>query len=275
MILVAGGTGRLGTALVSRLLDRGLDVRVLTRDPERAAHLGDGVQVVRGDVRDPTTLEPAVAGVSVVVSAVHGFAGPGRVSPASVDRDGNAHLVDAAGSVGADVVLMSLVGAAADSPIDLFRAKHDAETYLRAGPVPWTIIRATSFVELWAELLSKGIVFGRGDNPINFVAVDDVAAVVELAAAEGQYRGWVVEVGGPEDLTLNELVRVVQEITGSPRSARHLPRWFLRLAATFGQQPRVALARDTQDMTFAPPAAQLLGTRQTDVRTALTGTRPS
>lgn len=53
---------------------------------------------------------------------------------------------------------------------------------------------------------------------------------------------------------------------------RHIPRWFLKLAATIGQQPRVALALDTQDLTFKAPAAQLLGTRQTDVRSALTGT---
>lgn len=95
MILAAGGTGRLGTAVVQRLLARGCAVRVLTRDPERAAHLGHKVEVVRGDVRDPASLDDAVRGASVVVSAVHGFAGPGRVSPATVDRAGNRHLVAA------------------------------------------------------------------------------------------------------------------------------------------------------------------------------------
>ncbi len=64
-----------------------------------------------GDVRDPATLDAAVDGAEVVVSAVHGFAGPGRVTPASVDRAGNAHLVDAARRAGADVVLLSVVGA--------------------------------------------------------------------------------------------------------------------------------------------------------------------
>ena len=55
----------------------------------------------------------AVAGVEVVVSAVHGFVGPGGVSPATVDRDGNANLTDAAKAAGAGMVLMSIVGAAA------------------------------------------------------------------------------------------------------------------------------------------------------------------
>ena len=79
MILVAGGTGRLGTALVTRLAGRGVPVRVLTRDPARAAHLsGQRVEVVTGDVRDPASLAPAVRGAEVVVSASTGS--PGRAA---------------------------------------------------------------------------------------------------------------------------------------------------------------------------------------------------
>jgi NADH dehydrogenase len=191
-----------------------------------------------------------VRGASVVVSAVHGFAGPGRVSPATVDRAGNGHLIDIAAAAGADVVMMSLVGAAPDSTIDLFRAKHDAERHLRAGTTPWTIIRATSFVELWAELVSKGVVFGRGENPINFVAVDDVAALVETAVTDDRLRGQLVEIGGPGDLPFNELGAICRDLTGRPRTIRHVPRPVLRLAATFARQPRLALAMDTEDMTF-------------------------
>src|SRR5450631_3802228 len=116
MILLAGGTGRLGTVLAARLTGRGLAVRVLTRDPARAAHLAaQGAEIATGDVRDRPSLDPAVRGADVVVSAVHGFAGPGRVSPATVDFQGNVNLIDAARAAGAEVVLMSVVGAAADS----------------------------------------------------------------------------------------------------------------------------------------------------------------
>ncbi|MEO5680851.1 MAG: NAD(P)H-binding protein, partial [Acidimicrobiales bacterium] len=116
MILVAGGTGRLGTLVVERLLQGGLQVRVLTRDPTQAAPLGDRVSVTTGDVRDRRTLIPAFDGVEVVVSAVHGFVGPGGVSPASVDRDGNANLTDAAKAAGAELVLISGVGVTPDNP---------------------------------------------------------------------------------------------------------------------------------------------------------------
>ena len=195
-------------------------------------------------------------GVNVVVSAVQGFAGPGRVTPASVDRDGNANLVDAAVAAGADVVLMSVVGASAESPMELFRAKYAAEQHLRASGVPWTIVRATAFVELWSDIMAKPIVFGRGENPINFVSVDDVAAVVERAVTEPAWRGQVLEVGGPQNLTFNELAVLLQDVRGSGRKVRHVPRAVLRALAPLARQPRAGITMDTADMTFDAAAAR-------------------
>ncbi|HEY8837731.1 MAG TPA: NAD(P)H-binding protein, partial [Dehalococcoidia bacterium] len=153
MILVAGGTGTVGTRLVQRLLNRGLRVRVLSRDiarmPDRSRA---NLEVVEGDVRSRANVANAMTGVDTVVSAIHGFAGPGGVSPASVDRDGNANLIAAAAESNAAVVLMSMVGAAADSSMELARMKFAAEQRLRASGVPWTIVRATPFLETWIGL---------------------------------------------------------------------------------------------------------------------------
>jgi len=86
MILVAGGSGRLGTLIVRRLAARSLCVRVLTRDRKRTAHLEpDGVEVIEGDVRERSSVDGAMVGVSTVVSAIHGFGDIGHVSPASVE----------------------------------------------------------------------------------------------------------------------------------------------------------------------------------------------
>ena len=75
---------------------------MLTRDRRRTAHFeGSQVEVVEGDVRDGSSLGAAMAGVSTVVSAIHGFGDIGDVSPASVDRDGNRHLIDAAAAANA------------------------------------------------------------------------------------------------------------------------------------------------------------------------------
>ena len=268
MILVAGGTGRLGTLVVSQLAERGLEVRVLTRDPIRAAHLADvATEIATGDVRDRASIERAMDGVKTVVSAVHGFAGPGHVTPASIDRDGNANLVDTAGAAGADVVLMSVVGVAADSPMELFRAKNNAEEHLRASGAPWTIVRSTAFVELWAEIMEKPLVFGRGDNPINFVSVHDVAAVAVRAVVDPNLRGQILEVGGPQNLTFNELAAILQEVRGRTRRIHHVPRSILRAMAPLARQPRAAITMDTADMSFDVTGRSDLPL--TDLRTAL------
>jgi uncharacterized protein YbjT (DUF2867 family) len=268
VILVAGGSGRLGTLIVERLRARGLDVRVLTRDRRRTAHLdGSRVEVIEGDVRDRGSLSAAMVGVGTAVSAIHGFGDTGHVSPASVDRDGNRHLIDAAAAAHAAVVLMSIVGASATHPIELFRMKHAAEEHLRASGAPWTIVRATAFAEFWLDLLDKTagtsgrpVIFGRGSNPINFVSVSDVAALAERAVLDPSARGATLQIGGPQNASFNELAADLQRASGRTAPPRHVPRPMLRLlAAVLGpvqpnraRQIRAAIAMDTMDLTFAP-----------------------
>jgi uncharacterized protein YbjT (DUF2867 family) len=268
MILVAGGTGLLGTALCTRLTQRGSAVRVLTRDPARAGHLrASGVEIVQGDLRDVASLRRAVAGVATVVAAAHGFGADDSVSPASVDQQGNINLIDAAVAVGASIVLLSGVHASADSPLELFRAKHAAERHLVASGAPWSIVRATAFVETWAEIMGPPlraggatIVFGRGDNSINFVAVNDVAALVERVVLDPSLRAQTIEIGGPADLSFNQLAAMLAaslSVGGTP-AARHVPRSVLRAMSVLMRPFKPSLARhagaavvmDTLDMTF-------------------------
>ena len=268
MILVAGGTGRLGRLVATRLSGEGRSVRVLTRDPSAARDLTDsGVELMTGDVRDPSSLAPALSGVRIIVSAVQGLAGPGGVTPASVDRDGNRDLVDAAASAAqpADVILISTVGASPDHPMELFRMKWAAEEHLRASGLRWTIVRSNAFADTWIELLRQTAgtsgrprVFGRGDNPINFVWVQDVADAVVRATVDPELRGQVIEVGGPDNLTLNELARLVQRSMGSSGALQHVPRQGLRamgmiarpLNPTLARLARASLVMDTCDLTF-------------------------
>ena len=106
MILVAGGTGHLGVELVPLLTARGIPVRILTRDPDRARQrLGETPQFAKGDARSPNTLEAALKGVDVVVSAMTGF-GPGAPGPRAVDYEGNLNLIRAAEAAGVRRVVL-------------------------------------------------------------------------------------------------------------------------------------------------------------------------
>ena len=254
MILVAGGTGRLGTELVGRLTSRGEQVRVLTRDRRRAEHLPP-VEIAIGDVRRPGDLLPAMSGVDAVVSAVHGFVGRG-VSPASVDRDGNICLIEAAASVGARVVMLSVVGASPTHPIELFRMKAAAEDRLRRSGLPWTIVRAGAFLELHRDIMrrtagrsGRPLVFGRGETMVAFTSVGEVAAGVDRALYDPACRNTVIEVAGT-NLTFNQLAAGLEPDLGAgARRPRHVPRLVLRGLASAsstppGRQAAAALVMD-------------------------------
>ena len=118
MILIAGGTGTLGTQVVRLLTARGLEVRILTRDPARAQHLRGGlVEVVPGDVRDARAVQRAAAGAQTVVSAIQGFAGAAPAGPQAVDRTGNSNLIEAAKAGAAEhFILVSIQGVAPAIP---------------------------------------------------------------------------------------------------------------------------------------------------------------
>lgn len=267
MVAVAGGTGTLGGHLVPRLTADGIRVRILARDPVQAKRLeNELVEVVPGDVRDSAALEAALRGCDAVVSAFSAFGRPQGGDLQSADLQGNMNLIRAAeNSSRPHFVLVSLHGAAPDSPLELGRVKHRAEQVLRDSSLTWTIIRPTPSMELWTTLLAapllenhKARIFGRGDNPINFVSARDVASFVELALVDARLQGQAVDVGGPDNLSMNQLVHRFAELTGAWDREQHIPLPMLRAMSAVMRPFRGALARqakaavvmDTTDMTF-------------------------
>ncbi len=228
MITVVGGTGRLGRLVVGRLVEDGHPVRVVARSAPAVPVAGADVRAA--DVRRPASLAAAITGSDVVVSAMHGMDPRSGESPADVDRDGNRALIGAARAAGAHVVLVSVIGAARDHPLELFRMKAAAEaTLIAGGPTTgpdWTVVRASAFAEMWLEVFRStagrsGVprVLGPGRRPLNVVSVHDVAAAVARAATDPTLRGQVVDVAG-EDLSLAELAALV---TRAGRSPDHVP----------------------------------------------------
>ena len=265
MILVAGGTGLLGRRVVQRLVDRGEQVRVVTRDLQRANSLPGGVQTVVVDVRRGPLVQ-IVDGCSAVISAVHGFTGPTRTSPEAVDRTGNANLMAAAKQVGVSrFVLVSAVGAAPDHPMSLHRMKYAAEQELHISGLSGTAVRSTPFLETWlgiigAKLANGGpaLVLGPGQNPINFVSADDVAAFVCLAVAGDERIGEEVSIGGPQNLTFTEIAEELLARTSHGEGTKHVPLAALRamsllarpIKPSLARQARAAVVMNTTDMTF-------------------------
>ena len=252
MIVVAGGTGLLGRDVVTWLAARGLPVRVLSRDPEVTSSTLDGVpgvEIARADVTSPSTLAPVLSEADIVVSAIQGFGGRNAGGMAAVDGAGNRNLIQAASRAGVTrFVLMSIQGASPIHRLPLARVKFAAEECLRATAMVPAIVRPTAYMETWASLVGGPIlatgrarVFGRGRTPINFVAAADVAAIVEKVIV-GPVEPTTVEVIGPEDLKLDDVVTLFGDALGTSVPTSHVPPVVLRAMRLLMRLPNPILS---------------------------------
>lgn len=277
MYLIVSGTGRVGRAVAQTLLQAGKPVRVLARTPARADDLrAMGAEVVKGDLTDPASIGRACRGATRVLATAHALMGRGANSSYKVDMVGNRAMIEVARTAEVQhYVFISARGSAPDHPVPFFRYKHAGEQHLRQSGLSYSILRPTAFMEIWGDMVGgpiltrgKTTIFGRGENPINFVSERDVVALAVQALDDPALRGRTVDVGGPENLTMNELAARYARAAGVTPKISRLPRRALRLIAALAeplhpgvaQVMRAALDMDTSDQIFYPvDLPQVLG----------------
>ncbi|MBX7442961.1 MULTISPECIES: SDR family oxidoreductase [unclassified Arthrobacter] len=250
MILVVGGTGRLGRAAVPLLVQSGHRVRIMARGSSQpfATAVGAGVELFRGDLGSESDCRRAVEGCTAVVFAASGF-GLKDSGPREVDRDGAIRLVRAAAAGGVQhLIMMSMHGAAPDGPIDYLRCKAAAEEAVRSSGMDWTVIRMGALLEqrledLTAAFGAKGKVpvFGSGSAPVTFTSVQDAAAVVLRAVRDPALRNRIIE-WGSQTLTGNQLAEAVLARAGHG-SVQRIPPAALRLLSVAARPFSPFLAR--------------------------------
>lgn len=239
-IVVLGGTGFVGSALVARLAAAGHRLRVLSRHPEAARSLAvlPRVERIRADVHDPTTLEREFSGADVVIHLVgilneRGRSGRGfEHAHAELTRKVVAACVRARV---ARLLHMSALGASESGPSHYLRSKGMAERYVRAAPetLDWTIFRPSvifgardSLLNRFASLLrlSGGFIpLARADARFAPVWVEDVVSAFERALGGGATSRHSYDLVGPEEMTLAELVRITGDLSGTPARIIALP----------------------------------------------------
>jgi NADH dehydrogenase len=197
--------------------------------------------------------------------------GKGEESLELVDDEGMRSLIDQAKLAGVGhFIFISVFGAALDHTVDFWQTKARIERYLRDSGLEHTIIRPTAYMEMHAyELIGKFVekgkrvmMFGAGKNPRNFVAAGDVAKMVLAATDDPRMRGETVEIGGPENLSSNQVAEVFGKISGKKAKVTHLPLAAARAVALAakGIHPgasrviKSAILSETTDQTFDPSA---------------------
>ena len=270
MILVVGATGTLGRKVVRTLLASGEEVRAMTRVLAKVDALKSlGARPIRGNLADPESLEFAVRGARVVIAAAHSILGRGHESSDIVDDAGHRSLIDFAKSAGVEhFIYTSVLRPSTDHPIDFWRTKARVERYLQDSGMTYTIVRPTAFMDLHAyELIGKSVMegkrvmlTGKGVNPRNFVAAEDVAKVIVGALRVPSLRGETIDVGGPANLSSLEVVRVFERVSGRKAKVAHLPIPMVRALSRairpvhpgISRIMKLAVVSETTDQTFDP-----------------------
>jgi NADH dehydrogenase len=196
-------------------------------------------EIVRGDLCDPASLRAAVAGIETVIASAHSLdrimAGHRDVSIESVDREGYRSLVSIAAEAGVRrFVYVSFPGVILDSGTPFAKAKLATEELLKVSPMHEVIVRPDAYQEPWLSgergfdwRSGRVVIFGRGDGQASYVAMDDVAeAIARLTAMPDPPR--MVEFGGPEMMSRNELTAAFESALGTPLRRRHVPRFAMR-----------------------------------------------
>lgn len=267
-ILVIGATGNLGRHTVRQALDAGLTVRAASRQPEKLAHLRtSGVEIVHADLIDAESVAQACAGVDGVVATAHSLLGSGRYRSQRVDGVGNQTLVEAARRAAVrHLVFVSSVGAAPTAPVEQLRTKFAVEEHVRDSGMDHTILRPSAFMESHAHqfigvpLLRTGrvVIPGSGRNAINLIAAADMARYVLISLTDPRASNRVLEVGGWDNRTKDDIARTYARMANITPKIRHLPPRVLRAGSHMLQPIRPGVADALRLLHWADTTAQTM-----------------
>ncbi|MGI9190140.1 MAG: SDR family oxidoreductase [Longimicrobiaceae bacterium] len=232
MILVVGATGQLGGMITRLLRSQGEDVRVLVRgDSDYAGLEAAGAEPVQGDLKDAGSLVRACDGVERVITTANSARRGGKDNVQAVEIEGNRNLINAAAR--ADVeqfVFVSAFGAQPHSPSEFARGKAEAERYLRGSGVPYTILKANVFMEVWIGMIVAApvqerravTVVGEGLRKHSFVSIQDVASFAVAVLRQPQALNRTLAIGGPEPISWRDIVQLAEQMIGREIPLRHV-----------------------------------------------------
>ena len=254
MILVAGSTGNLGSEIVRQLREQNKPVRALVRktsNPEKVAHLKTlGATTVEGDLTDRASLVTACQGVDTVITTVTAVGSqiPGDTIP-RVDHAGQINLVDAAQKAGVSHYIYTSYSRNMDTDSPLTTAKRTVERRVIDSGMTYTILRPSFFMGFWIGPMvgfdySGGQVrlYGDGKNPISWISLVDVARFAVMAVEQPAARNAILELGGPDKLSPNDVVKIFEDLTGKGFQVEYVP--------VEGLQSQKAAADDPLQQSF-------------------------
>lgn len=264
LVTIFGGSGFLGRNVVRALCKRDYRIRVAVRRPELAGYLQPSgkvgqVHIVQANLRYPASVEAALRDSDAVINLVGILAEGGGQTFDAVQAKGAETVAKAAAAVGARMIHVSAIGADAESPSRYAKAKAAGEAAVRAAVPSATIFRPSvmfgpedQFTNRFAALarLSPVLPLIGGETKMQPVYVGDVATAIADAVDGKAKAGATYELGGPEVLTMREIIEAIVGIADRKPMLVPLSFGLARLQAAFLQFAPGALKLTPDQVTL-------------------------
>ncbi len=240
MHVVIGASGVLGSRIVERLLGKNLQVRAVTRNPEKLEKLkSNGVDVIRGDLLDASWMDGALKGVQYLFLATHGLVPPSRKNNIlKVDDAGNRRIIDAAKRAGvSQVIFTSALIAQPDATATFGKIKFKIEEYIKNSGLKYTIVRPPAYIETHGLILigeplrksGKVQFLGTGSRPINWISAEDVADYMVESIDNPDRVHTVKSIAGPDVFSRIQMLEIFERTLNKKAKRSHLPLGILKM----------------------------------------------
>jgi NADH dehydrogenase len=235
-VFLTGATGFVGQNMLGRLLDEGHTVRALVRDPAKVGELAQSeVELVPGDVVAGTGVDQSMHGCHAVIHLVGIIVEKGSNTFERVHHLGTRNMVEAAKRAGIRrFIHMSALGVRADGVAAYQITKWRGEEEVRRSGLPYCILRPSlsfgpgdGFVTQMIATMRSAPVFrpvpGNGLPKFRPIFIDDVTACFARALTAEAATNQTIELGGPDELTLNQVLAEIARCAGVSKPAIHIP----------------------------------------------------
>lgn len=286
-LFLTGATGFVGGHLLKRLISDGHTIQALVRDPGTAKLPSSSqLRLVQGDVASGSGLDDGMQNCEVVIHLVGIIVETRQDSFERIHHLGTRHVVEAAKRNGIGrFVHMSALGVRADGVSEYQTSKWKGEEAVRQSGIPFCILRpslifgsGSGFVGQMLDVMRKAPLFrpvpGNGKPLFRPVSVEDVASCFAQALTNPAATNKTIELGGGDELSLNEILAEIATCAGIRKPAVHIPLPLMFLGAALAQtvmpQPPVTIGqlRMLQEGSTCDirPMAQILGIKPVGFR---------
>jgi len=251
-ILVIGATGMLGEPVARQLQADGNDVSLLVRNIEKAqAKFGSEFTLVPGDVEQPDSLRRSLAGMDGVHINLSG--GPKPEDYERIEHKGTANVAKTAAEAGLQrITYLSGYSVNETNQAKNYQtaAKFGAETAVKASGAPYTIYRATWFMESLALFIlnNRATIIGNPKAPLHWLTAQDYAQMVSKTYRTPESANKTLYLYGPEAHTFADAIKQYQAVVRPDTKLSKIPLWLLSFLA--GITRSASLKNEAQFMKY-------------------------